>query len=56
MMSFSGGDVYCVASVVAGNNTFVVVYNAESTVDNSNTFRFSCLVRFIHPTAAFVTF
>ena len=36
----------CVDSVPVGNNIYVTVYNGlDGSVDNTNTFRFSCLVR-----------
>ncbi|KAK3576456.1 hypothetical protein CHS0354_025218 [Potamilus streckersoni] len=41
-MAYSnGGVVWCVASIV-GSYTYVMVYNNDTSVDNVNTFRFTC--------------
>ena len=38
--------VMCFDSVPVGNNIYVTVYNGlDGSVDNTNTFRFSCMVR-----------
>ncbi|KAK3576460.1 hypothetical protein CHS0354_025222 [Potamilus streckersoni] len=42
LMAFSaGGSVWCMASVTK-TNTYVMVYNNDTTIDNNNTYRFSC--------------
>ncbi|XP_078324037.1 uncharacterized protein LOC144622549 [Crassostrea virginica] len=38
----SGGVAYCVYSTSVGSNYYVTVANADSTVDFSTTFRFTC--------------
>ena len=39
-----GGVAYCVYSTSVGRNHYVTVVNADSTVDFSTTFRFTCYV------------
>lgn len=40
---YASGSVFCVASLTVGTDTFIQLYNNQTTVDNSNTFRFSCM-------------
>ena len=39
-----GGVAYCVYSTSVGSNYYITVANADSTVDFSSTFRFTCYV------------
>ncbi|KAK3576455.1 hypothetical protein CHS0354_025217 [Potamilus streckersoni] len=50
----SGGIAWCVASIV-GTNTYVMVYNNDSFVDNVNTFRFTCFAVLNDGTSASMT-
>ncbi|KAK3576451.1 hypothetical protein CHS0354_025213 [Potamilus streckersoni] len=43
MMHSHGGIVWCVANVKVGSTTYVMVYNNDTSVDNRNTYRFTCL-------------
>ncbi|XP_060551995.1 uncharacterized protein LOC132713419 [Ruditapes philippinarum] len=40
---YASGDVYCVASLQVGSDTFVQLYNPQATVDSRSTYRFTCL-------------
>ncbi|KAL8580219.1 hypothetical protein ACOMHN_040000 [Nucella lapillus] len=40
----SGGNLACVYTSSSGSTYYVNVYNSDSSVDGSNTFRFSCIV------------
>ncbi|XP_033742219.1 putative GPI-anchored protein pfl2 isoform X3 [Pecten maximus] len=45
VMAFSsGGTLYNVYSVVSGSYTYVTLVNADTTTDQSTTYRFTCLI------------
>ena len=57
-ITISASDtVVCVDSVTVGNSIYVTVYNGlDGSVDNINTFRFSCLVRVYHTSILSMSF
>ncbi|ESO93982.1 hypothetical protein LOTGIDRAFT_228664 [Lottia gigantea] len=46
----SGGDLSCVYSVVDNGNTFLTLYNNDITTDESNTYKFTCMMMAINGT------
>ena len=39
------GTLYCMHTATSGGSTYLTLYNADATVDNSATFQFVCMVR-----------
>lgn len=39
------GTLYCIHTATSGGSTYLTLYNADATVDNSATFQFVCMVR-----------
>ncbi|KAL8605184.1 hypothetical protein ACOMHN_031125 [Nucella lapillus] len=40
----TSGQVYCLVSITSGSSTYLTVYNTDTAVDSSNTYRMACLV------------